>query len=120
MAERVLKTAFGPVNAAALERLRESFETQRLLEAVDQIDRAAELAGDASFRKELLRLHAMAHAIINGAPRTASGRETIWELAGPWPWSWKRWWKICNRLWACSGSWQTWRRRTARRLAPRT
>ena len=34
MAEHVRKTAFGSVNAAALEHLQESFETQRLLDAV--------------------------------------------------------------------------------------
>ena len=82
MAERLLKTAFGPGDADALERLRETFETQRLLDAVDQIDHVAELVGDSSFRKDLLRLHGMAHTIINDAPRTTSGEETIWELAG--------------------------------------
>jgi len=82
MAERLLKTAFGPVNADVLERLRDAFETQRLLDAIDQIDHVAELVADASFRKDLLRLHGMAHTIINGAPRTTSGGETIWELAG--------------------------------------
>ena len=59
MAERIRKTAFGPVNAAAVERLLESFKTQSLLDAVDQVDRLAEWIGD-SFRKDLLRLHGMA------------------------------------------------------------
>jgi hypothetical protein len=82
MAERLLKTAFGPVDADALERLQESFETQRLLDAIDQIDHVAELIDDSSFRKDLLRLHGMAHTIINGAPKTTSSNEAIWELAG--------------------------------------
>src|SRR5215471_17879738 len=82
MAEHVCKTAFGSVNAVALEHLQESFETQRLLDAVDQVDHIAELANDGSFRRNLLRLHSMAHTIINGAPRTASSKERIWELAG--------------------------------------
>ena len=82
MAERVHKTAFGSVNADALERLRKTFETQRLLAAVDQADHLAELVNDPSFRRDLLRLHSMAHTLINGAPKTASGKETIWELAG--------------------------------------
>jgi len=82
MAERIRKTAFGPVNAAALECLLESFETQSLLDAVDQVDRLAEWIGD-SFRKDLLRLHGMAHTIINHAPKTiSSDKEKIWELAG--------------------------------------
>ena len=82
MAEHVRKTAFGSVNAAALEHLQESFETQRLLDAVDQVDHIAELVNDGSFRRDLLRLHSMAHTIINGAPKTAFSKETIWELAG--------------------------------------
>ena len=40
----------------------------------------AELVSDSSFRKDLLRLHGMAHTIINGAPKTASSKEKIWEL----------------------------------------
>lgn len=83
MAERIRQTAFGPVNAATLERLQESFKTHRLLDAVDQMDRLAELISDASFRKDLLRLHGIAHTIINDAPKTlSSGKERIWELAG--------------------------------------
>ena len=82
MAERLSKTPFGPVNASTLEHLRESFETQRLLEAVDQMDHVAALVNDSTFRRDLLRLHGMAHTIINGAPKTASSKETIWELAG--------------------------------------
>jgi hypothetical protein len=82
MAERIRKTAFGPVNAAALERLLESFETQSLLDAVDQVDRLAEWIDD-SFRQDLLRLHGMANTIINNAPKTTSSdKEKIWELAG--------------------------------------
>jgi hypothetical protein len=82
MSERLSKTAFGPVNASMLERLRESFETQRLLEAVNQVDHLAELVNDSTFRRDLLRLHGMAHTIINGAPKIVPGKETIWELAG--------------------------------------
>lgn len=83
MTEPIRKTAFGPVNAIALERLQDSFETHRLLDAVDQMDRLAELIGDSSFRKDLFRLHGMANTIINDAPGTiSSGKERIWELAG--------------------------------------
>jgi hypothetical protein len=52
MAERIRKTAFGPVNTTALERLLESFETQSLLDGVDQVVRLAEWIGD-SFHKDL-------------------------------------------------------------------
>ena len=71
------------MNAAVLEPLRRSFETQRLLDSVNQMDRLVELIGDASFRNDLLRLHGMANTIINDAPKTvSSGKEKIWELAG--------------------------------------
>ena len=80
MAERIRKTAFGPVNAAALERLLESFETQSLLDAVDQVDRLAGWIED-SFRQDLLRLHGMANTIINNAPKTiSSDKEKIVSL----------------------------------------
>lgn len=52
------------------------------MDAVDQVDHVAELVNDATFRSDLLRLHSMAHTIINGAPKTTSSKETIWELAG--------------------------------------
>jgi hypothetical protein len=82
MAERLCQTAFGSVRASALERLMGSFETQRLLDTDDQVEHAAGLVNDPTFRRDLLRLHSMAHTIINGAPKTTSSRETIWELAG--------------------------------------
>jgi hypothetical protein len=81
MADHPTKTPFGPVNASTLEHLRESFETQQLLEAVDQMDHIAELVNGSAFRRDLLRLHGMAHTIINGAPQTVASKETIWELA---------------------------------------
>lgn len=82
MPERTRKTAYGVVNAEVLERLEQSFETQRLLEAVDQLDRFAGLATDGTLRQDMLRLHGMAHTILNGAPITVrAGRKRIWELA---------------------------------------
>lgn len=82
MPERTRKTTFGVVNAEVLEDLEQSYETQRLLEAVDQLDRFAALATEGTWRENLLRLHGMAHTVLNGAPITIRpGRKRIWELA---------------------------------------
>jgi hypothetical protein len=84
MPARLCKTAFGSVNAHALERLRESFETQRLLAAVDQVDHVAELVNDSGLRRDLLRLHGMAHTIlmVHRRPRPARRRSGNWPV--PW------------------------------------
>lgn len=82
MPERTRKTAFGTVNAEVLERLEQSYETQRLLEAVDQLDRLATLVTEGTWREDLLRLHGMAHTVVNGAPTTIRPEGSrIWELA---------------------------------------
>ena len=83
MPGKVKKTPYGKVQTDALEQLQGSFNTQQLLSAVDQLDRLRELVTTPAFRDDLLRLHGMAHTIINGAAMTApSGGEAIWELAG--------------------------------------
>lgn len=81
--KEVKRTPYGTVRAEALQQLKESFETQQLLNAVDQFDRLGELVTTSGFRDDLLRLHGMAHTIINGAAMTASASgQAIWELAG--------------------------------------
>jgi hypothetical protein len=83
MPGRVKRTPYGRVRTDALEQLEGSFDTQQLLNAMDQLDRLRELVSTPEFRDDLLRLHGMAHTIINGAAITApAGEEAIWELAG--------------------------------------
>ncbi len=83
MAGKVKKTPYGKVRTDALDQLEGSFDTQQLLNAVDQFDRLRELVTAPRFRDDLLRLHGMAHTIINGAAMAApSGGEAVWELAG--------------------------------------
>jgi hypothetical protein len=83
MPGKVKRTPYGKAQTDALERLEGSFETQQLLNAVDQLDRLGELVTAPEFRDDLLRLHGMAHTIINGAAMAApAGGEAIWELAG--------------------------------------
>jgi hypothetical protein len=78
-----IDTAVGRVNAQRHEELRETFETHRLLELVDAIDEWRGRIGDPDgLRADLLRLHAMAHSLVNGAPLSIAAKdEAIWELA---------------------------------------
>ncbi|RWA53097.1 transposase [Cupriavidus sp. UYMSc13B] len=68
-----IDTPYGKVDADALQTLQETFDTTTILRAVDQLDviraRCCEPTG---LRDDLLRLHGMAHTVINGAPLACS------------------------------------------------
>lgn len=75
-------TPHGEVDAAALDALIDTYDTTSLLEAVKCIDRLRPLfAKKNGIRDELLRLHEMAHTVLNGAP-LGEGLEGVelWEL----------------------------------------
>lgn len=76
-------TPYGEVDAAALEQLRGSFDTSQLLRLVDHLDAClAELKGIATVRDELLRLHAMAITIVEGAaPAIPTENACVWAEA---------------------------------------
>lgn len=76
-------TPYGEVDAAALERLRNSFDTSQLLRPVDRLDAClVDLGGIATVRDELLRLHAMALTIAEGgAPMVSTENACIWAQA---------------------------------------
>lgn len=76
-------TPYGEVDAAALERLRDSFDTSQLLRLIDRLDAClADLGGIATVRDELLRLHAMALTIVEGgAPVVSTENACIWAEA---------------------------------------
>lgn len=77
MAEpKTVETAYGTVDAAVLRTLRGSFPTADLLRAADTIE-----AQRLWLRSSLLRLHGMAHHLIDGAPQTVTAKEPIWQLA---------------------------------------
>jgi hypothetical protein len=81
---KTLKTRYGPIDAEVLERLQNNFDTQRILDAVDAIDRIRYRICDAeAMRQELLQLHGMAHELINEGENFAgsSSKEAIWEIA---------------------------------------
>ncbi len=79
--EALVRTPHGLVRANALQILRSTFDTSELLEAVDGLDR---LCGNwkQELRDELLRVHAMAHTVVNDAPLScAPGGEGLGQAA---------------------------------------
>lgn len=61
-------TPYGRVDAEALQALRDTFDTTTILRVVDHLDAIrARCCEPAGLRDDLLRLHGMAHTLINGA-----------------------------------------------------
>lgn len=83
MITTITDTPYGSVSTVALEELRMSFDTTQLLQAVSRLDTLrATLLAPSGLRDELLRLHAMAHTVINGAGLSAErGSDTLTSLA---------------------------------------
>lgn len=81
--EHTRDVVYGPVDVEVLEELRSSFDTRRVLDAVDGVDQIRyRICEPEGLRTELLKLHGMAHTLINGAEMTVpSSDEPIWELA---------------------------------------
>lgn len=81
--ENATPTAYGLMDSTALAELRSTFDTSMLLRMVDELAAAAQAAeGEDSLRETVLRLHAMAHTVVNGAGMTvATDCETLPELA---------------------------------------
>jgi hypothetical protein len=68
-----IDTPYGAVAADALHALEATYDTTRLLAAVGTLDvLRARLSDPGSLRDDLLRLHGMAHTILNGASLTVS------------------------------------------------
>jgi hypothetical protein len=69
-------TPYGEVDAAALEALQSRYDTTRVLDAVDTLDELRTGINDPEgLREDLLRLHGMAHALVNGASFAATSRD---------------------------------------------
>lgn len=59
------------------KKLRGAYDTTALLALVERFDRLRPLfSPDGGIRDELLRLHAMAHTVINDAPLTGTANGT--------------------------------------------
>jgi hypothetical protein len=79
--DELIQTPYGEVRVKTLEELQSSFDTRQLLTAVDDLDRFC-AQWKKELRVDLLRLHAMAHTVINEAPLTSvPDEESIGEAA---------------------------------------
>jgi hypothetical protein len=79
--DELIQTPYGEVRAEGLAELQASFDTRQMLAAVDDLDRFC-AQWKRELRADLLRLHGMAHTVINGAPlASVSEEEGLSELA---------------------------------------
>ncbi|MDO3615296.1 Tn3 family transposase post-transcriptional regulator TnpC [Ralstonia pseudosolanacearum] len=60
-------TAYGAVDSDVLQSLQQTFDTRALLYAVELLDGIRARCVPDGLRDDLLRLHGMAHTVINGA-----------------------------------------------------
>lgn len=76
-------TAYGRLDRVALRRLQSTYDTSKLLRAVAQLDGIVENArSQDGLREVLLRLHGMAHVVVNGAGLSGCvDEESLPELA---------------------------------------
>lgn len=81
--DATIVTAYGRLDRAALTRAQIGYDTAALLSAVEELDGIVGRArGQDGLRDILLRLHGMAHAVINGAGTSVStNQESLPELA---------------------------------------
>ncbi|WP_034301968.1 Tn3 family transposase post-transcriptional regulator TnpC [Herbaspirillum sp. RV1423] len=81
--ESTVATAYGRLDKAALEEARNTYDTSALLSIVDELHEMILAAGESDgLREMLLRLHGMAHSVINGAGLSvATDEESLPELA---------------------------------------
>jgi hypothetical protein len=83
MTNNTVTTPYGVVDQTALSELQAGYDTNGILRIVDTIDACrVRLCDPEGIRDDLLRLHSMAHSIVNGARLSAVPDETgIWEMA---------------------------------------
>jgi hypothetical protein len=72
----VTATPYGEVDVAALETLQSDYDTTRILDAVSRLDEVrTSLYDPEGLREDLLRLHRIAHTLVNGAWLTAGTQD---------------------------------------------
>lgn len=77
-----INTVYGCLDRVALENLRDSYDTTTLLRVVDELaELLGEVIGEEGWRDRMLRLHGMAHTVINDAGFAGTANETLPELA---------------------------------------
>jgi len=81
--DKTVETAYGRLDQAALRQAQDTYDTTILLRMVDELDALlADACAEDGLRDMLLRLHGMAHTVINCAGMTVgTGEETLPELA---------------------------------------
>jgi hypothetical protein len=74
----VTATPYGEVDAAALEALESGYDTTRMLDAVGTLDEVrTSLYDPEGLRDDLLRLHSIAHTLVNGATLTVNAEDEL-------------------------------------------
>jgi hypothetical protein len=77
----LVQTPYGHIRIRTLQTLQSTFDTTELLKAVDCLDRFY-AQWKRELRDDVLRVHAMAHSVINDAPlNCVPGEEGLGELA---------------------------------------
>lgn len=77
-----VQTAHGLMDGAALKTARDSFDTDVLLQRVDEIDEVVlHLSGEGGLREQMLQLHAMASTVLNGTGISSSSGSTLPDAA---------------------------------------
>lgn len=72
----VTTTPYGEVDAAALETLQSGYDTTRMLAAVSRLDAVRiSLYDPQGLRDDLMRLHSIAHMLVNGAGLTVGSQD---------------------------------------------
>ena len=72
----VTMTPYGELDAAALETLQSGYDTTRMLAAVSSLDAVRiSLYDPQGLRDDLLRLHSIAHMLVNGAGLTVGSQD---------------------------------------------
>ncbi len=72
----VTATPYGEVDAAALEALESGYDTTRMLDAVGTLDEVrTSLYDPEDLRDDLLRLHSIAHTLVNCAGLTVGAQD---------------------------------------------
>lgn len=82
-AEGSVKTPYGALDRDVLSKLRDEYDTTALLKIIDELDDlTADARGEDGLRDLLLRLHSMAHTVINDADiNVPANSESLPELA---------------------------------------
>ena len=81
--EDTVQTAYGRMDRNSLEEVRSSFDTSALLRMVDDLTAMANTFGNRDgLRLTLLKLHGMAHTVINDAGMSVpTDEDSLPELA---------------------------------------